>query len=57
MPVCQPADPAITSLKGLHIYHAGISNGSMRVRLLPEEKGLDWTSHAIDLSRQENLED
>ncbi|HCQ65320.1 MAG TPA: glutathione S-transferase family protein, partial [Rhodobacteraceae bacterium] len=41
----------------LHIYHAGISNGSMRVRLLAEEKGLDWISHATDLSRQENLED
>jgi len=57
MPIYRPDGPAIASLKGLHIYHAGISNGSMRVRLLAEEKALDWTSHAIDLSRQGNLED
>jgi len=44
-------------MKGLHIYHAGISNCSMRVRITAEEKNLDWKSHIINLKKQENLED
>ncbi|MDQ2095158.1 glutathione S-transferase family protein [Rhodalgimonas zhirmunskyi] len=54
MPILHPDNPEITSLKGLHVYHAGISNCSMRVRLALEEKGLAWISHPIDLSTQEN---
>lgn len=54
MPILFPDAPEITSLKGLHLYHAGISNCSMRVRLELEEKGIAWVSHLIDLSTQEN---
>lgn len=45
------------SLVGLHLYHAQLSNSSMRVRLLLEEKGLAWTSHLLDATKQENLTD
>ena len=55
MPILATADPAITSLQGIHLYHAGISNCSMRVRLALEEKGLKWVSHEVDLGHQENL--
>ncbi|MEM7327479.1 MAG: glutathione S-transferase family protein [Pseudomonadota bacterium] len=43
------------SLKGLHLYHSGISNCAMRVRITLEEKGLDWTSHHLDLVKGEHL--
>lgn len=56
MPILSNENPEIKSLKGIHLYHAGISNCSMRVRLMLEEKGLDWVSHEINLGRQENLE-
>ncbi|SFR49619.1 glutathione S-transferase family protein [Litoreibacter janthinus] len=56
MPILHTEDPAITSLKGIHLYHAGISNCSMRVRLALEEKGLKWVSHEVDLGHQKNLE-
>ena len=56
MPILATDNPAITSLRGIHLYHAGISNCSMRVRLALEEKGLAWTSHEIALGRQENLQ-
>lgn len=54
MPVIHTDNPDITALRGLHLYHAGISNCSMRVRLVLEEKGLKWISHEIDLGHQEN---
>jgi len=34
-----------------------LSNCSMRVRLLLEEKSIPWTSHEINLGNQENLQD
>lgn len=56
MPILETEDSTITSLKGIHLYHAGMSNCSMRVRLALEEKGLTWISHEVDLGHQENLE-
>jgi glutathione S-transferase len=57
MGIVETDDKKIKSMKGLHIYHAGISNCSMRVRITAEEKNLDWDSHIINLRKQENLED
>ena len=57
MPILSSNDPDVLALKGLHVYHANNSNCSMRVRLLLDEKGLDWISHPIDLGARENLED
>ena len=46
---------AVKALKGLHLYHAGISNCSMRVRMTLEEKSLPWVSHHVDIVQKENL--
>ena len=55
MSVVEPRNKSVLSLKGLHLYHANRSNCSARVRLLLEEKGLQWTSHHIDLGSKENI--
>ena len=55
MVVVVPANASVLELNGLHLYHANRSNCSARVRLLLEEKGLDWTSHHIDLGGKENI--
>lgn len=55
MPTRPSHDPEVQCLRGLHLYHAKVSNSSMRVRLLLAEKALAWTSHPLDATRQENL--
>ena len=45
----------VLKYKGLHLYHAGISNCAMRVRVVLEEKKLQWTSHHIDILKKEHL--
>ena len=55
MPVVEPKNQSVKSLQGLHVYHAGISNCSMRVRLALEEKGLDWHSHRLNLLKKEHI--
>ena len=57
MAVVVPTDKSVESLEGLHLYHGGISNCSMRVRMTLIEKGLPWTSHHLDLKRKENISD
>ena len=57
MAVVDPTDKTVASLQGLHLYHGDISNCSMRVRMVLAEKGLDWTSHHIDLRKKENISD
>ncbi len=54
MGVVASASPEVAGQKGLHLYHGGMSNCSMRVRMTLEEKGLEWTSHHIDLRKAEN---
>ena len=44
---------SVTELKGLHLYHADMSNCSMRVRMVLKEKNLPWTSHHLDLRKKE----
>ncbi len=57
MVVIVPTNKSVESLEGLHLYHGAISNCSMRVRMTLIEKGLDWTSHHIDLKKKENITD
>lgn len=57
MAVITPTNKSVESLKGLHLYHGAISNCSMRVRMTLSEKGLDWTSHHLDLKKKENISD
>ncbi len=55
MPIVTPTNKSVTQLRGLHLYHADISNCSMRVRITLEEKGLKWISHHLDLAKKENV--
>jgi glutathione S-transferase len=55
MPIIIPTYKPVTKLKGLHLYHAGISNCSMRVRIVLEEKKLDWVSHHLDIVKREHI--
>ncbi len=55
MVVVVPSNGSVLELRGIHLYHANRSNCSARVRLLLEEKELDWTSHHIDLGKKENI--
>lgn len=57
MVVIVPTNNSVESLKGLHLYHGGISNCSMRVRMTLIEKGLAWESHHLDLKKKENISD
>lgn len=57
MPIRSSPDAEVQALRGLHLYHAQLSNSSMRVRLLLEEKRLAWTSHLLDATKQDNLAD
>lgn len=55
MPLIEPTNLLAKQLSGLHLYHAGWSNCSMRVRMVLEEKGLAWTSHHMDLRAGEHI--
>lgn len=55
MGIITPTNKDVTALEGLHLYHAGQSNCSMRVRMVLEEKDLQWTSHHIDIRKGENV--
>ena len=55
MVVVVPTNRSVLELSGIHLYHANRSNCSARVRLLLEEKELDWTSHHVDLGKKENI--
>ncbi len=45
----------VKSWKGLHLLHFGGSTCSQKVRALLREKGLDYTSHHVDLAKQEHV--
>jgi len=53
--IVTPTNKEVTELEGLHLYHGGMSNCSMRVRMTLEEKGLPWTSHHLDLRKADNI--
>lgn len=55
MPKIKPENKTVLELRGLHLYHAGWSNCSMRVRMTLEEKALPWTSHHLDTRIGEHI--
>ncbi len=57
MAIVTPTNKSVEAFEGLHLYHGAISNCSMRVRMALIEKGLDWTSHHLDLKKKENITD
>lgn len=50
-----PTNESVLGLKGLHLYHSGVSNCSMRVRMTLEEKRLSWTSHHLNILKKEHI--
>ena len=55
MGVVTPTNKEVLGFEGLHLYHSGLSNCSMRVRMALEEKGLSWTSHHLDITKKEHV--
>ncbi len=55
MGIVTPTNPAVLDFKGIHLYHADVSNCAARVRFLLDEKGLAWESHHINLRKKENV--
>jgi GST-like protein len=51
--IVNPTNKSVTELTGLHLYHAYMSNCSMRVRMVLKEKNLPWISHHLDLRKKE----
>lgn len=47
--------PDVPGMRGLHLFHFTVSNCSQRVRLALEEKGLEWTSHHVNLPANEHV--
>jgi glutathione S-transferase len=55
MPKINSRNENVRELQGLHLYHAGWSNCSMRVRMTLEEKQLPWISHHLDTRSGEHI--
>jgi len=55
IPDHQIETPEVRSWKGLHLLHFQSSSCSQKVRVLLREKGLDWTSHPVNLAREEHV--
>jgi glutathione S-transferase len=54
VPIIEPEDKSLEDLRGLHLWHGGLSSCSQRVRIVLAEKGLDWESHVVDLAAGEH---
>jgi glutathione S-transferase len=50
----QSEHPDVPGMRGLHLFHFVLSNCSQRVRIALEEKGLEWTSHHVDIPHNEH---
>lgn len=55
MEISTPANQTVLELKGLHLYHSGVSNCSMRARIALAEKGLPWESHHLNILHKEHI--
>ena len=55
MAIVTPTNKEVLDYKGLHLYHADLSNCSMRVRITLEKKGLSWVSHHLDITKGEHI--
>lgn len=54
MPIIEAGNPDLKKLQGIHLWHAGLSTCSQRVRITLAELGLDFDSHIVDLHGGEN---
>ncbi|MBD2841891.1 glutathione S-transferase family protein [Erythrobacter rubeus] len=55
MGVHQTNSTLAKSLVGVHLFHFFMSNCSQRVRFALEEKGIEWTSHHLNLPAREHM--
>jgi len=54
MPIINTDNPELTKLEGLHLWHAGLSTCSQRVRIALAELELEFASHIVNLHAGEN---
>ena len=54
MPIIEPGRGDLKQLKGLHLWHGGMSNCSQRCRITLSELGLDYVSHLVNLQAAEH---
>ena len=54
MPIIEPGRPDLRELKGLHLWHGGLSNCSQRCRITLSELGLDYESTIVNLQAAEH---
>ncbi|MEO9457434.1 MAG: glutathione S-transferase family protein [Lentilitoribacter sp.] len=54
MPEIEPKDPSLKSLDGVHLWHAPMSSCSQRVRITLAESDQSFSSHIIDLEKDEH---
>ena len=55
MGIVTPTNESVLEFRGLHLYHAHVSNCSMRVRMALDEKRLSWRSHHLNILRKEHI--
>lgn len=52
---CDIVTRDVLDWKGFHLFHAPGSSCSQKTRIFLNLKGIEWTSHPIDLTQKENL--
>ncbi len=57
MPEIETKNEWARSLKGVNLFHNAMSNCSQRTRVAMEEKGVSWTSHHLDITKDEHATD
>ena len=54
MPIIEPGREDLKEFKGIHLWHAGMSNCSQRCRITLSELGSEWVSHVVNLQAAEH---
>jgi glutathione S-transferase len=54
MPIIEPGNPDLKKLKGIHLWHGGLSNCSQRCRIALSELGLQYEGHLVNLHAAEH---
>ena len=54
MPIIEPGREDLKELKGIHLWHGGMSNCSQRCRITLAELNLDFVSHLVNLQAGEH---
>lgn len=57
MPEIETKNEWASGLKGVNLFHNSMSNCSQRTRVALEEKEVSWTSHHLDIAKDEHATD